>query len=64
MAKKQTVLAGKRKLELSNLDKILYPGDGIVKAEVLQYYVTIAPYMLRYVRGRPLSLVRFHDVIE
>lgn len=64
MAKKQTVLAGKRKLELSNLDKILYPGDGIVKAEVLQYYVTIAPYMLRYVRGRPLSLVRFPDGIE
>jgi bifunctional non-homologous end joining protein LigD len=50
-----------RVIEVSNLDKIIYPGDGLVKAEVIRYYVSVAPVMLRHVRGRPLSLVRFPD---
>ena len=38
MAKKsQWAQIGKRKLELSNLDKVLFPEDNIVKAEVVEY---------------------------
>jgi len=40
---------GKRKLELSNLDKILYPEDGYVKAEIIEYYVKIAPTILSHI---------------
>jgi DNA ligase D-like protein (predicted polymerase)/DNA ligase D-like protein (predicted ligase)/DNA ligase D-like protein (predicted 3'-phosphoesterase) len=54
---------GKRRLELSNLEKPLYPDDGIVKAQVIEYYLTIAPTLLRHLKGRPLSLVRFPDGI-
>ncbi len=59
----QFVQVGKRKLELSNLTKVLFPDDGIVKAEVVEYYLKIAPTLLGYIKGRPLTLVRFPDGI-
>ncbi|ELR73907.1 ATP-dependent DNA ligase clustered with Ku protein, LigD [Fulvivirga imtechensis AK7] len=60
----QYVQIGKRKLEISNLKKVLYPESGIVKAEVIQYYLTIAPTMLFHIKGRALSLVRFPEGID
>jgi len=59
----QIVQVGKRRIEISNLKKVLYPQEDIVKAEVIQYYFKIAPTILRYIKGRPLSLVRFPDGI-
>ena len=65
MAKKsQWVTIGKRKVELSNLDKILFPEDGIVKAEIIEYYLKIAPTLLNHVKGRALTLIRFPDGIH
>ncbi len=55
----QIAKVGKRKIELSNLGKTLYPEDGIVKAQVIEYYLKIAPTILNHIKGRPLSLVRF-----
>jgi len=57
------VKVGKRKVELSNLKKILFPDDGIIKAEVIEYYLKIAPTILNHIKGRPLSLVRYPDGI-
>ncbi|HET6349856.1 MAG TPA: non-homologous end-joining DNA ligase [Candidatus Krumholzibacteria bacterium] len=58
------VKVGRRKLELSNLNKVLWPEDGVTKAELIHYYLTIAPTILNHIRGRPLSLVRFPDGIH
>jgi bifunctional non-homologous end joining protein LigD len=64
MAKKsQWVQVGKRKLEVSNLDKVLFPEDMILKAEVIEYYLKIAPTLLNHVKGRALTLIRFPDGI-
>jgi len=60
----QIAQVGKRKIELSNLDKVLYPADHIVKAELVSYYLKIAPTILSHVKGRPLSLVRFPDGVD
>ncbi|MCX7878564.1 MAG: non-homologous end-joining DNA ligase, partial [Ignavibacteria bacterium] len=60
----QRVRVGKRIIELSNLKKILYPSDGIIKAQVIEYYLKIAPLMLNHIKGRPLSLVRYPDGIR
>src|SRR5437879_13306222 len=57
----QITQVGKRKVELSNLTKVLFPGDHIVKAQLIEYYLKIAPTILAHVKGRPLSLVRFPD---
>lgn len=59
----QMASVGKRKVELSNLTKVLYPDDGVVKAEIVQYYLKIAPTILRHIRGRALTLVRYPDGI-
>jgi bifunctional non-homologous end joining protein LigD len=59
----QIAQVGKRKVELSNLKKVLYPDDQITKAELIEYYLKIAPTILAQVKGRPLSLVRYPDGI-
>jgi bifunctional non-homologous end joining protein LigD len=65
MAKKsQWVTVGKHQLELSNLEKVLFPADGILKAEIIQYYLKIAPTLLTHVKGRALTLIRFPDGID
>ena len=60
----QIVKVGKRKVELSNLKKLLFPEDDIVKAQVIEYYLKIAPTILNHIKGRPLSLVRYPDGIH
>jgi DNA ligase D-like protein (predicted ligase)/DNA ligase D-like protein (predicted polymerase)/DNA ligase D-like protein (predicted 3'-phosphoesterase) len=66
VAKKQTqwVQVGKRKVELSNLDKILFPEDGVLKAEVIEYYLKIAPTILNHIKGRAMTLIRFPDGVH
>jgi bifunctional non-homologous end joining protein LigD len=65
MAKKsQWAEVGKRKVELSNLDKVLFPEDGVVKAEIIEYYLKIAPTLLNHIKGRALTLIRFPDGIH
>ena len=59
----QIAQVGKRKIELSNLSKVLYPDDHILKAELIEYYLKVAPTVLAHAKGRPLSLVRFPDGI-
>jgi len=53
-----------RKLKISNLDKVLYPSVNVTKAEIIQYHIDIAPYILKYISNRPLTLIRFPDGIE
>lgn len=65
MAKKsQWAQVGKRKIELSNLDKVLFPDDNVLKAEIIEYYLKIAPTLLQHTKGRALTLIRFPDGIH
>lgn len=43
---------------LTHLDKVLYPENGIRKAELVAYYAAIADWMLPHVARRPLVLLR------
>ncbi|HVJ19221.1 MAG TPA: non-homologous end-joining DNA ligase [Polyangiaceae bacterium] len=45
---------------ITHPEKVLFPDDGITKAELARYYETIAPVMLPHLRGRPVTLERFH----
>lgn len=53
------VTLGGKKLKLSNLEKVLYPAAGTTKAEVINYYRQIAPYILPHLKNRPVTLKRF-----
>ena len=44
--------------KLTNLDKILYPGQGITKGQLLAYLAVVSDWMLPHVANRPLTLVR------
>ena len=60
----QIAQVGKRKIEVSNLTKLLFPDDDIVKAQLIEYYLKVAPTILAHLKGRPLSLVRYPDGIR
>jgi bifunctional non-homologous end joining protein LigD len=60
----QLTQIGKHKIKLTNLDKVLFPESGVIKAELVAYYLHIAPTLLRYIRRRPLSLIRYPDGIQ
>jgi bifunctional non-homologous end joining protein LigD len=55
---------GGRQLKLSNLDKVLWPADGITKRDLIRYHATIAAYLLPYLRDRALTLQRYPDGVE
>ncbi|HZR18898.1 MAG TPA: non-homologous end-joining DNA ligase [Verrucomicrobiae bacterium] len=58
---KSTLRVGKRKIPVSNLDKILYPGGQFTKASVIDYYSRVAPVLLPHFKKRPVTLVRYPD---
>jgi bifunctional non-homologous end joining protein LigD len=58
------VHVGGRDLEVSNLDKVLYPATGYTKGEVIEYYARVAAVLLPYLRGRPLTRIRFPNGVE
>ena len=53
-----------REIRLSHLDKVLWQEERITKAELLSYYVSVAPYLLPVIRNRPLSVYRFPHGVE
>jgi len=58
---RETIKIQGKSLELSNLDKILWPKLKISKGEMIEYYISIAPYILPHLKNRPLSMKRFPD---
>ncbi len=50
-----------RRVRLSNLDKVLYPGDGFTKHDVLTHYVTVSEALLRQLAGRATTRKRWPD---
>jgi bifunctional non-homologous end joining protein LigD len=53
-----------RQLKVSNLDKVLYPEAGFTKAEVIDYYVRVAPVMLPHIADRGVTLRRFPNGVD
>ena len=59
----EVTILGKR-LTLSNLDKVFYPKAGFSKAQVIEFYLRIAPVLLPHLRDRPLTLKRYPNGVE
>jgi bifunctional non-homologous end joining protein LigD len=53
-----------RRLQLSNLEKDLYPAYGFTKAGILEYYRGIAPYILPHLKDRAVTLIRYPEGVE
>jgi bifunctional non-homologous end joining protein LigD len=57
----QEITAGGITVPLSHPDKVLFPGDGITKADLARYYADVADRMLPWLRDRPITMVRYPD---
>jgi bifunctional non-homologous end joining protein LigD len=62
--KKSSVMVEGYELELSNLDKVLYPETGFTKGELIDWYARIGEVLLPHLRGRPLTLKRYPEGVE
>jgi bifunctional non-homologous end joining protein LigD len=58
------VQVGERTLSISNPDKVLYPATGFTKAEIITYYMAVAPFLLPHLAGRALTFKRFPDGVD
>ncbi len=61
MAGTSTYKVGERTLQVSSLDKVLYPATDTTKADVLSYYLQVAPVMIPHLQGRPVTRKRWPD---
>jgi bifunctional non-homologous end joining protein LigD len=61
---KVTVEVDGHQLQLSNLDKVLYPACGFTKGEVLDYYTRIAPVLLPHLADRALTVKRYPNGVN
>ena len=50
-------------VKLSHPDKVLFPNDGITKADLADYYASVADAMLPLVKDRPMNLWRWNNGI-
>jgi len=53
-----------RKIQVSNLDKVLYPKVGFTKGQVIDYYIRVAPMLLPHLKDRPLTMKRYPNGVE
>jgi len=51
-------------IAFSNLKKVFWPAEGYTKGDLIDYYREIAPWLLPYLKDRPLVLTRYPDGIE
>jgi bifunctional non-homologous end joining protein LigD len=52
------------RLKFTNLNKVLFPGEGIAKRDLINYYDAIADLIIPHLRDRPLSLKRYPNGID
>ena len=51
------------RVRVTHPEKVLFPGDGITKGDLIGYYRAVAPRMLPLISGRPVTMQRFPDGI-
>lgn len=51
-------------VQITHPDKILFPQDAFTKRDVFNYYATIAPYILPFLKKRPFVMQRFPNGIQ
>jgi bifunctional non-homologous end joining protein LigD len=53
-----------RTLELTSLERVLYPEARFTKADLVDYVFAIAPKILPHLRGRPVTVGRFPQGVD
>ena len=53
-----------REVTITNPTKIFWPAEQYTKSDLVAYYERVSPWLLPYLRDRPLVLARYPDGIE
>src|SRR6185437_16002946 len=53
-----------REVKFSNLDKVFWPEERYTKGDLIEYYRSMAPWLLPYIKDRPVVLTRYPDGIN
>jgi len=56
-----TVKRGRRELKLSNLDKVFWPEERIIKGDLIEYYRAVADVLVPHLEDRPFTMKRYPD---
>jgi bifunctional non-homologous end joining protein LigD len=59
-----TLTIGRRRLSISNPDKVFYNAGKVTKLDVINYYLSVAPHLLPHFRNRPVTLKRYPNGIH
>lgn len=59
----ETIQVDRRRLTISNPDKVLFDDPRLTKQELVEHYRRVAPVLVPHIRRRPLSVQRFPDGI-
>jgi bifunctional non-homologous end joining protein LigD len=51
------------RVEFTNLKKIFWPEEGYTKGDLIEYYRAVSPWLLTYLRNRPVVMTRYPDGI-
>ena len=50
---------GRRRLRVTHPDRVLFPGDGVTKGDLAEYYAAIGDAIVPHLRERPFTLKRY-----
>lgn len=64
MTSEKIVKIDGHEIELSNLDKVLFPKSGITKGDLISYYEKMSSVILPHYENRPLTMLRCPDGIQ
>ncbi len=53
-----------REVKFSNLDKVFWPEEKYTKGDLIEYYRSMGPWLLPYLKNRPVVLTRYPDGIN
>jgi bifunctional non-homologous end joining protein LigD len=53
-----------REVKLSSADRVLFPGAGITKGDLFEYYGEIAPAIVPHLKNRPFTMKRWREGLE
>ncbi|HEU4555456.1 MAG TPA: DNA ligase D [Chitinophaga sp.] len=64
MENERTLKLNNKMVKLTNQQKIYWPDEKITKGQLVDYYLSVAKYLLPYLKDRPMSLHRYPNGIK
>jgi bifunctional non-homologous end joining protein LigD len=64
LAEHEELRVGRRRVRLTSADRVLFPGDGVTKRDLVTYYADVAPALIPHLRERPFTLKRYSHGIK